>query len=173
MFIQYIEILKMNSANNFNTNKLNLKSINVTVKEANWCDVRSIANKLEISQQYTEIFEKYGLDNKWILMINPEEKPLQKLSTQGKIDPRKILKVNIHQRNISLKTIQHTLQKGHCSAVILCNATLDKSQLSQLTHFAEKGQTKCIILKKQAQNGFNESLITSYLAISDSSLLLH
>ena len=163
----------MNSVNYLNTNKLNLKVRSVTVKEANWCDVISIANKVELSQQYTEIFEKHDLDNKWILMINPEDDSLQKLSTQGKIDPRKILKVNIHQRNISLKTIQHTLQKGHCSAVILCNATLDKSQLSQLTHFAEKGQTKCIILKKQAQNVFNQSLTTSYLAISDSSLLLH
>lgn len=173
MLIQYIEVFKMNSVNYINTNKLNLKNVKLPVGQTNWCDVISITNKLELSQQYTEIFEKHDLDNKWILMINSEDDSLQKLSTQGKIDPRKILKVNIHQRNISLKTIQHTLQKGHCSAVILCNATLDKSQLSQLTHFAEKGQTKCIILKKQAQNVFNQSLTTSYLAISDSSLLLH
>ena len=86
----------MNSVNYFNTNKLNLKVRSVTVKEDNWCDVRSIANKVELSQQYTEIFEKHDLDNKWILMINPEDESLQKLSTQGKIDPRKILKVNIN-----------------------------------------------------------------------------
>ncbi|NQZ89218.1 MAG: hypothetical protein HRT54_16715 [Colwellia sp.] len=159
--------------NYFNTSKLNLKERSITNEKANWCDVRSIANEFELSQQYTEIFEKHDLDNKWILMINPEEKPLQQLSTQGKIDPNKILKVNIHHRNISLKTIKEALEKGHCSAVILCNAKLDKSQLTQLTQFAEKGQTKCIILKKQTQNVFNQNRIASCLAISDSSLLLH
>ena len=86
--------------NYFNTSKLNLKERSITNEKANWCDVRSIANEFELSQQYTEIFEKHDLDNKWILMINPEEKPLQQLSTQGKIDPNKILKVNIHHRNI-------------------------------------------------------------------------
>ena len=159
--------------NYFNTSKLNLKKRSITNEKANWCDVRSIANEFELSQQYTEIFEKHDLDNKWILMINPEEKPLQQLSTQGKIDPNKILKVNIHHRNISLKTIKEALEKGHCSAVILCNAKLDKSQLTQLTQFAEKGQTKCIILKKQTQNVFNQNRIASCLTISDSSLLLH
>ncbi len=159
--------------NYFNASKLNLNKRSITNEKANWCDVRSIANKFELSQQYTEICEKHDLDNRWILMINPEEKALQQLSTQGKIDPNKILKVNIHHRNISLKTIKEALEKGHCSAVILCNAKLDKSQLTQLTQFAEKGQTKCIILKKQAQNVFNQSRIASCLAISDSSLLLH
>ena len=159
--------------NYFNNSKLNLKERSITNEKANWCDVRSIANEFELSQQYTEIFEKHDLDNKWILMINPEEKPLQQLSTQGKIDPNKILKVNIHHRNISLKTIKEALEKGHCSAVILCNAKLDKSQLTQLTQFAEKGQTKCIILKKQTQNVFNQNRIASCLTISDSSLLLH
>jgi cell division inhibitor SulA len=163
----------MNQTNHFNTNKLNVKQNNLPLKRTNWCDVKTIANKVDISQHYTEIFRNHDSDNKWILMINPEEKPLHQLSVQGKIDPKKILKVNIHQRNISLNTIKDALEKGHCSAVILCNATLDKSQLAQLTHFAEKGQTKCIILKKQAQNVFNQSLTTSYLAISDSSLLLH
>ncbi|MFB0981785.1 MAG: hypothetical protein QMC62_12835 [Alteromonadaceae bacterium] len=163
----------MNSINHINTSELHTKNRKFTFDKANWCDVKSISNRLELSQQYTEIFEKYDLDNKWILMINPEEKPLQQLSTQGKIDPKKILKVNIHQRNISLKTIKNTLEKGHCSAVILCNAKLDASQLAQLTQFAEKGKTKCIILKKQVQNVFNQSQITSCLAISDSSLLLH
>jgi cell division inhibitor SulA len=163
----------MNLINYINTNELKLKLEYLTTKESNWCDVRSIANTVELSQEYTEIYEKHDLDNKWILMINPEEKPLHQLSTQGKIDPRKILKVNIHQRNISLKTIKNALEKGNCSAVILCNATLNKSQIKQLTHFAEKGQTKCIILKKQTQNGYKQSLITNYVTISDSSLLLH
>ena len=106
-------------------------------------------------------------------MINPEERPLLQLSTQGKIDPKKILKVNIHQRNISLNTIKDALEKGHCSAVILCNAKLNESQLIQLTQFAEKGQTKCIILKKPTQNIFSQNRIASCVAISDSSLLLH
>jgi len=163
----------MNPINHINTNELTLNQRSLTIKKANWCDVRSIANKVELSEQYTEIFQNHDLENKWILMINPDEKPLQQLSNQGKIDPRKILKVNIQQRNISLKTIEHALEKGHCSAVILCDAKLEKAQLSQLTHYAEKGQTKCIILKKQTQNIFNQSLLTNCLAISGSSLLLH
>ncbi len=163
----------MITTNYFNSSELSLTNRSLTNDKSNWCDVRSIANKFELSQQYTEIFEKHDLDNKWILMINPEEKPLLQLSTEGKIDPTKILKVNIHQRNISLETIKDALEKGHCSAVILCNAKLDKSQLTQLTQFAEKGQTKCIILKKPTQNIFSQNRIASCVAISDSSLLLH
>jgi len=163
----------MNQIKSFNTNNLEINNRVFPIGTANWCDVRSIANKVELAQEYTEIFEKYDLDNKWILMINPEEKPLHKLSTQGKIDPKKILKVNIHQRQISLQTIKNALEKGHCSAVILCNATLDESQLTQLTQFAEKGQTKCIILKRQVQKVFNQRQISNCLAILDSSLLLH
>jgi cell division inhibitor SulA len=159
--------------NYINTSELSLRERYLTNDKKSWCDVRSIANKLELSQQYTEIFQKHDLENKWILMINPEERPLRQLSTQGKIDPKKILKVNIHQRNISLNTIKDALEKGHCSAVILCNAKLDESQLIQLTQFAEKGQTKCIILKKQVQKVFTQSQVASCVAISDSSLLLH
>ena len=62
------------------------------MKKENWCDVRSITNKVELTKQYTEIFEKHDLDKKWILMINPEESSLQKLSIQGKIDPSKTFK---------------------------------------------------------------------------------
>jgi cell division inhibitor SulA len=159
--------------NYIKTNELNLKQSTLSMKKENWCDVRSITNKVELTKQYTEIFEKHDLDKKWILMINPEERSLQKLSIQGKIDPSKILKVNIQQRNISLETIEHTLEQGHCSAVILCNATLEKSQLSQLTHFAEKGKTKCIILKNQTQSVINQKLITKSLTVLESSLLLH
>ncbi|MFT6902003.1 MAG: cell division inhibitor SulA [Colwellia sp.] len=163
----------MNLLNHFNTNALPIKNKSLAIEKPNWCDVRVIANTVEVSQQYTDIFQKHDLDNKWILMINPEEKPLQQLSIQGKIDPKKILKVNIHQRNISLKTIKNALEKGHCSAVILCNATLDKSQLTQLAQFAEKGQTKCIILTKQTQKRLNQNRLANYVTISDSSLLLH
>jgi cell division inhibitor SulA len=163
----------MNSINHINTNTLALKITTMAIKKHKWCDVRSIANAIELSQQYTEIFKNHDLDNKWILMINPEEKPLQQLSDQGKIDPKRILKVNLHQRNISLNTINDALEKGHCSAVILCNATLDKSQLSQLTQFAEKGQTQCIILTKQTQKRLNQQRLKNYVTLSDSSLLLH
>jgi len=163
----------MTLTNYIESNELSLKPITLSMKKEKWCDVRSITNKVELSQQYTEIFEKHDFDNKWILMINPEEKSLQMLSIQGKINPNKILKVNIQQRNISLETIEHTLEQGHCSAVILCNATLENSQLSQLTHFAEKGQTKCIILKNQTQSTHNQKLITKSLTGLDSSLLLH
>jgi cell division inhibitor SulA len=163
----------MNHINYLNTKELSLITRNITIDKPNWCDVRTISNTVELSRQYTEICQNNDLDNKWILMVNPEDKQLQQLSTEGKIDPKRILKVNIHQRNISLKTIKEALEKGHCSAVILCNATFDKAQLDQLTQFAEKGQTKCIILTKQTQNLLNQNLLTKCVTLSNSSLLLH
>lgn len=152
----------MNITNYLNTNNLATKKHALPLKDDSWCDVRRITNNVELSQQYTELLQQHDFDNKWILMINPDERPLHQLSTQGKINPKKILKVNIHQRNVSLKTLNNTLEKGHCSAVILCNANVEQSQLSQLTHFAEKGKTKCIILNKQTQNVFNQSRITKH-----------
>ena len=173
----------MNQINHFNNKQLNNHSYDKANLKTIWCDVRSIENSVELSQQYMDICHKYDTDNKWILMINPADETLQLLSDQGIIDPRKILKVNIHQRNITLKTIEHALEKGHCSAVILCNATLEKSQVSQLTHYAEKGQTKCIILKKQTlkkkiveqqtQNVFKQPSLKNVLTTALLSAQLH
>lgn len=107
--------------------------MNNTKLESSWCDIRSITSKQELSLQYADICQQHKLNNKWVLMINPDEKPLLQLSQQGIIDPKRILKVNINQRNIKMKSIEEALAKGHCSAVILCNATLENSQVNQLT----------------------------------------
>jgi cell division inhibitor SulA len=178
----------MTIANTFNNRALKNKSDKSSVIKSNWCNIQSIAEQQQLPQQYADICQQYDLDNKWILMINPDNEPLQLLSTQGKIDPRKILKVNIHQRSISLNTIEHALEKGHCSAVILCNVTLKKSQVLQLTHYAEKGQTKCIILttevlqrkslpiqatRQQAKNAYKHSLLKSHIATNHLPTQLH
>jgi len=142
----------MFTTNIFNNNALISNNINNTKLESSWCDIRSITNKQELSLQYADICQQHELHNKWVLMINPDEKPLLQLSKQGIIDPSRILKVNINQRDIKMKSIEEALEKGHCSAVILCNATLEKSQVNQLKYYAKKGKTRCIILKKQTQN---------------------
>ena len=80
--------------------------------------------------------------------------------------------VNIHQRNIKMKSIEEALEKGHCSAVILCNATLENSQVDQLKYYAKKGQTRCIILNKQTLNT-SINLVQKNMNIQNLSLELH
>lgn len=143
-----------------------------TKLESSWCDIRSITSKQDLSLQYADICQQHKLNNKWVLMINPDEKPLLQLSKQGIIDPKRILKVNIHQRNIKMKSIEEALEKGHCSAVILCNATLENSQVDQLKYYAKKGQTRCIILNKQTLNT-SINLVQKNMNIQNLSLELH
>ncbi len=158
----------MQQTNNLINNSLSSSIHKNSVNKFSWCDIRNVASKQELVQQYVDICQKHDLENKWVLMINPDESPLQQLSIEGKIDPKKILKVNISRKDISLHTIEHALEKGHCSAVILCNAILESIQISQLTHYAKKGQTKCIILKKETQTNISQpstkNLITSHLS---------
>jgi len=162
----------MLTTNTFNNKALMPSDINNTPLESSWCDIRSITSKQELSLHYADICQQHELNNKWVLMINPDEKPLQQLSSQGKIDPKRILKVNINQRDIKMKSIEEALEKGHCSAVILCNATLEQSQVTQLNYYAKKGKTQCIILNKRTQNT-PMSLVQQNLNRQNFSLELH
>jgi cell division inhibitor SulA len=138
--------------NTLKVNNINMlsesPSINPFTKNA-WLNIKDVKNEENMTQQYVDIYQEHRLNNKWILMINPDNKPLALLSDQGEIDPKKILKVNAHKGNINLENIEDALVKGNCAAVILCNATLEKSQIELLTQCAKKGKTQCIILRSE------------------------
>ena len=59
--------------NYVNNNSLSDIPPDKTVHKPSWCDVINISNKQELSQQYTDICQNNEADNKWILMINPDE----------------------------------------------------------------------------------------------------
>jgi hypothetical protein len=79
-------------------------------------------------------------------MINPENEPLGMLSSLGKIDATKVLKIDTKHVKVNIENIKSTLIKGNCAAVILSNALLTTSELSLIAECAEQGQTQCIVL---------------------------
>jgi len=162
----------MLTTNTFNNKALISNSINTPQLKTSWCDIRSITSKQDLSVQYADICQQHEINNKWVLMINPDEKSLLQLSKQGIIDPRRILKVNINQRDIKLKSIEEALEKGHCSAVILCNATIKYSQVNQLKYYAKKGNTRCIILNTHTANT-PVNLVPKNLNLQNLSMELH
>jgi hypothetical protein len=156
MFIQYIEVRSM-----FNTNKIKLKLNNNNLaitpvinlsREINlssaWCNTISVKNSYDISEKYQDICQNHYDDNKWILMINPVNESLEKLSNMGKINPAKILKVNANKVNVSLEHIKNTLLKGTCSAMILSDSNYNQAELKEISRCAALGKTQCILLQR-------------------------
>lgn len=156
IFIQYIEVVLM-----FNINKPNLDLINNNLatkpfvnpilnedKNSQWCNIVNITNSCDISENYQNICKNHCTDNKWILMINPDEKPLDQLSAAGKINPTKILKVNANKVNVNFQHIRNTLLKGTCSAIILSKTIFSQAELNELAHCAEQGKTQCILMQQ-------------------------
>ncbi|NQY63659.1 MAG: hypothetical protein HRT38_07960 [Alteromonadaceae bacterium] len=121
--------------------------VNVNCKSHNWMDIRNIKDQHQLAQQYEKICQQHGQDNKWILMINPEDKSLETLYASGKINTTKILRVNANKQTINIANIKTALKTGNCSAVILCNASIKEEEINQLTLCAQKGKTQCIVLK--------------------------
>jgi len=113
-----------------------------------WLDIQSVDNNTQLSQLYSKICQQHKNEKKWILVINPEDEPLEKLTRSHDIDTSKILRVNINTKSLNLIGINKALSKGNCSAVILSDTTLKQDDISQLTHSAEKGKTQCIMLQK-------------------------
>ncbi|MDG1750902.1 MAG: hypothetical protein P8I03_04475 [Thalassotalea sp.] len=134
-----------------NINHLNINNQLELVQPSNWIDVRGIENSHQLSDQYEDICIKHEINKKWILMINPEGQSLAILSKSNKIDVSKILKVNTNKTKIDIKNIEFALGNGNCAAVILYNPSLRDDELAQLNHYAEKGQTACIVLKSNQQ----------------------
>jgi cell division inhibitor SulA len=113
-----------------------------------WCNIIRVNNSHDLSAKYQDICQSHHDDNKWILMINPENDSLEQLSNLGKINPAKILKVNANKVNVSLEHIKKTLLKGTCSAMILSDAHYNQAELKQIAQCAALGQTQCILLQK-------------------------
>lgn len=134
-----------------NINHLNINKQISLIKTDNWIDIRGIENPHNLSDQYEDICMKHEINNKWILMINPEDQSLATLSKSRKVDISKILKVNTNKTKIDIKNVKSALSNGNCAAVILCNPSLKDGELAQLSHYAEKGQTTCIVLKNNQQ----------------------
>ncbi len=154
-FIQYIEVDTM-----ININKLNLKLDNNNLAMSSrlkkpsqravfsaWCNIIEVNNAYDLSAHYQDICQNHHNEHKWILMINPENDSLEQLSTMGKINPERILKVNASKVNVSLEQIKNTLLKGTCSAMILSNAHYNQAQLKEISHCAALGETHCILLQ--------------------------
>ena len=164
IFIQYIEVSTM-----FNMNKSNLVINNKNLKVSSvlkkpqlvalptaWCNIVRVKNAYDLSQKYQNICQNHHDDNKWILIINPENDSLDQLSNMGKIKPEKILKVNANKVNVSLEHIKSTLLKGTCSAMILSDAHFDQEQIKEISRCAAQGKTQCIILQKTSTQAISK-----------------
>ncbi len=157
-FIQYIEVGTMININklqiNNNNNSLTVNSV-INEKHqmpltTSWCNIVRVKNSHDLSAKYQDICQSHHDDNKWILMINPENDSLEQLSNLGKIKPEKILKVNANKVNVSLEHIKNTLLKGTCSAMILSDAHFSQAELKQIAQCATVGKTQCILLQKSS-----------------------
>lgn len=146
-----------------NINKLNLQLNNNSLVRSSivktpssssntrqWCNVIQVTSAVDLSEKYQNICQNHYTDNKWILMINPENDSLDQLSNMGKINPEKILKVNANKVNVNLEHIKKTLLKGTCSAMILSNAQFDATEMAELSRCATLGKTQCILLQQTA-----------------------
>lgn len=124
----------------------NQENANASVRQ-HWFNVKNVENKHEVSRQYLDICQRHQEHKKWILVINPENGSLAPLSGSESVDTSKILRVNVNKVKVQMCDIETALSKGNCSAVILCNATFEQAQISQLAACAMKGKTECIVIK--------------------------
>ena len=155
-FIQYIEVKLMLNINKLdlhlnNNNLIAQRKIKEVVNNRHsreWCNIVQVTSAVELSEKYQSICQHHGNENKWILMINPENEPLDQLSNLGKINPAQILKVNANKVNVNLEHIKNTLLKGNCSAMILSNAQFSEAEISEISNCAALGKTHCIMLQK-------------------------
>ncbi|GLX76834.1 hypothetical protein tinsulaeT_01740 [Thalassotalea insulae] len=117
----------------------------------NWIDVRNINNEQSWLAQYTDICLQHKVNNKWILMIDPEDQSLEQLSKTHHVDTSRILKVNSYNGKVNLENLGFALCKGNCAAVILSNTQLKDEDLFKLNQCAQQGKTACIVLTNQQQ----------------------
>lgn len=118
-----------------------------SIIDSHWLDVRNINNHHHFSDEFINICHQHHHDERWILMINPEEKVLERLSKEHKIDAARILRVHANKVNVNVRNIEAALAKGNCSAVVLCNANFAETELSHFMTCAQRGNTHCIVLK--------------------------
>jgi len=147
---------------------ISLNNINIINNSTNigtntsWLQHTRVNDKYELSNQYAHICQQHNQQRKWVLFINPEESSIDQLASIHDIDASKILVVNDKNSshgNIKVKLAQITsvLSKGNCSAVIVSNSSFARAELVQLERSAEKGETRCFLLKNTTKN--NEGLV--------------
>lgn len=139
----------MLAINNNPISHLNLVTSNRNNKRC-WLDIRSTLTADEITQEYKSICKEFHNDDKWVLIVNPENDSLDQLAITPNVNQTKILQVHSHKVNVSIKNIQTALNKGNCSVVVLNNVSLCESDLVKLKASAQKGHTKCIILNNKS-----------------------
>jgi len=139
----------MNLNNNSIFNNLNSEVTTIPSIEHQWLDIKEQMNDFELSQQYADIFQKHGVENKWVLVLTPQTNSLEQLNSSSNIDTSKVLQVNTNKVKINIKNVKTALSKGNCAAVVLCNASLKESELEKLTSYAQQGKTRCIVLNNK------------------------
>jgi len=139
----------MFALNDNNISKLNLTKLEAVNDSKQWLSIKDINDVNSLTKQYSTIYQKHRVDNKWILMINPENSSLESMENISKKSFSKILRVNSNKVNVRLENIETALRKGNCSAVIINNASFTDVELSQLYSSAKEGNTQCIILNNK------------------------
>ncbi|WP_077341668.1 SulA-like leucine-rich domain-containing protein [Pseudocolwellia agarivorans] len=132
-----------------NISKLNVIKLEAVNDSIQWLNIKDINGAEALTQQYSEIYQQYHVNNKWILMINPENNSLGGMENISKKAFSKILQVNSNKVTVKVENIETALRKGNCSAVILNNASFTEEELSQLYLSAKEGNTQCIILNNK------------------------
>ncbi len=139
----------MFALNNNNISKLNVTTLEAVNDSKQWLSIKDINNVDSLTEQYSTIYQKHHVNNKWILMINPENSSLESMENISKKSFSKILRVNSNKVNVRLENIETALRKGNCSAVIINNASFTDIELAQLYSSAKEGNTQCIILNNK------------------------
>ena len=127
----------------------NIQSASNTLDStANKAMVLGNIDKSEIGQVYADVCKAHQLNNKWIMMIDPEDEALNSICFESELDTKKILKVDTDGKQLSLETLEKTLKQGNCSAVIVGNKAFDSESMARLNKCAQAGNTTCVVLDK-------------------------
>lgn len=113
---------------------------------SNWLTIKNSKYNVGLATEFVNICQQYDQDDRWILMIDPEEKDIILLNKSKQINRSKILRINSKKVKLDSKNIKTTLAKGNCSAIILCDTKFVQQQLFSFNQYAKQGNTQCIVL---------------------------
>lgn len=116
--------------------------------EEDWFEEVTINNDDDLAKNYSKICQQHRVDNKWVLLVNPNEDGIEQLSHDDEIDVNKVLRVNSSNLNGSVESIDKTLLKGNCAAVVVSNTSFSENQLKRLEKSAHRGRTQLIVINK-------------------------
>lgn len=116
-----------------------------------WLKFKTLTKETLYASELSDICQKFQNENRWVLVINPDEEPLMALSSNENIDGSKLLRVDSQGKTIPLESIQKTLARGNCAAVVVCNNQLANEHITELKNYAKQGKTHCIILNTPRQ----------------------